>query len=150
MGALVARELRKFLHHALIDRAFERNDQVGKIPHRLPAPAHEFRLVAAARALDIHLGVLSDKANRIPFLPLAAIATLPGASGNGSWNVIDQPVRDLAELVDRAHAGFLVQFSPRGGPGILAGIDATLRHLPDMRFIDMFNATGAATDEDQP
>src|ERR1700682_3196235 len=147
---IAAREFRKLLHHALIDRALERNDQVGEILHRLPARADEFRLVAAAGAGNIYLGVLAGETNRKPFLPLATIAALPGAPGHGAWNVVDQPIRDLAEFLDRADAGLLIQFALRGSPGILTGIDAALRHLPDVRLIDMFDAAGAATDEDQP
>src|SRR3981189_384183 len=96
----------KFLHHALIDRALERNDQVGKILHRLPAPADELRLGAAPGAPRTHFGAppgarelcfgtRRGETNRVPFLPLAAIAAFPGASGNGAWNVVDQPFRDL-------------------------------------------------------
>src|SRR3979490_308707 len=110
---LAARQLRKFLHHALVDRPLERHDQVGKILHRLPAPADELRLVAAAGAGDIDLGVLTGEANRVPFLPLATIAALPGAPGPGARNVVGQPVRDLAELLDRANAGFLVELALR-------------------------------------
>src|SRR5437763_262842 len=81
----------------------------------------------------------------------SAIPTLPGASGNGAGNVVAQPLRHLAELLDRADAGFLIEFALRRRPGILAGIDAALRHLPDMGFVDMFDtAAGAAADKDQP
>src|SRR3984893_13571649 len=105
-ATLAAREIGEFLHHALINRPFERNDQFGKVLHRLPAPVDELRLMAtAAPARDIDLVVPADEANRVPFLPLAAIAALPGAPGNGAWNVVDQPVRDLAELLDRANTG---------------------------------------------
>src|SRR6187549_701835 len=94
-ATLSTREVGKFLYHALVNRPFERNDQLGKVLHRLPTPAHELRLVAAAAGTrDIDLVVLAGEANRVPFLPLAAIAALPGAPGNGAWNVIDQPVRD--------------------------------------------------------
>src|SRR6266849_1388679 len=150
-ATLAAREIGKFLHHALINRPFERNDQFGKVLHRLPTPADELRLVAtAAGTRDIDLVVLAGEAYRVPFLPLAAIAALPGAAGNGAWNVIDQPVRDLAELLDRTDTGFLVEFPLRGFPGVLAGIDAALRHLPNVGFVDVFDAAGAATDEDEP
>src|ERR1700688_5035222 len=147
---LAAREPGKFLHHALIDRPLERNDQFGEVLHRLPAPVDEFRLVTAAGAADVDFGVLAGETYRVPFLPLAAIAALPGAPGDGAWNVVDQPVRDLAELLDRADAGFLIELALRRRPGILAGIDPALRHLPDVRFVDMFDPAGAATDEDEP
>src|SRR5450432_3178144 len=71
----------KFLHHALVDRPLERHDQVGKIFHRLPAPVDELRLVAAAGARHIDFGIRTGETDRVPFLPLAAIAALPGAPG---------------------------------------------------------------------
>src|ERR1700676_1466029 len=150
VATLAACETGKFLHHALIDRPFERNDQVWKVLHRLPTPADELRLVAAAGTGDVDLVVLADEANRVPFLPLAAIAPLPGAPGNGARNVIDQPVRDLAELLDRADAGFLIEFALGRLPGILAGIDAALRHLPNVGFVDVFDAARAAANENEP
>src|SRR5262249_21052159 len=79
-----------------------------------------------------------------------AIAALPGAAGHRARDVIDQPVGHLAELLDRADAGLLVEFALGRLPGVLAGIDAALRHLPDMAVVDMLDARGAATDEDQP
>src|SRR5580692_1335813 len=145
-----ARQPGKFLHHALIDRPLERNDQIGKVAHRFPAPANELRLVTAAGAGDVDLGVVAGETDHVPFLPLPPIPALPGAPGNGARNVIDQPVGDLAELLDRADAGFLIKFAPGRRPGILAWIDTALRHLPDMGFVDMFDATGAATDKGQP
>src|SRR6185503_14066422 len=111
---------------------------------------HEFGLVsAAAGAGDVDFGVLAGKAHREPFLPLPAVAALPGAACHRAWNVVDQPIRDLAELLHRADAGFLVKLALGGFPGVLAGIDAALRHLPDVGFIDMFDAAGAAANEDQ-
>src|SRR5687767_4593986 len=53
----------KLLHHALIHRPFERDDQVGKVPDRLPAPGDEFLLVAGG-ALDVDLVVLAGEAHR--------------------------------------------------------------------------------------
>src|SRR4051812_25433144 len=80
---LAARETGKFLHHALINRPFERNDQCGQVLHRLPTPVHELRLVAtAAGTCDIDLVVLAGEANRVPFLPLAGIAAFPGAAAD--------------------------------------------------------------------
>src|SRR5207237_6742411 len=107
----------KFLHHPLIDRPLERDDQLRKILHRLPTPAHEFGFVAAAGTRDIDLAVLAGEARREPFLPLAAIAAFPGAPRDGARDVVDQPVRDLAELLDRADAGFLIEFTLGGFPG---------------------------------
>src|ERR1700744_3791871 len=74
-------ELGKFLHHALIDRPLERHDQIGKILHRLPAPFDELGLVAAAGARGVDFVIVAREANCEPFLPLAALASLPGAPG---------------------------------------------------------------------
>src|SRR5258708_10001332 len=52
--------------------------------------------------------------------------------------------------MDRADAGFLIEFALWGRPSIFAGIDAALRHLPNVRLVDVFDASGAATDEDKP
>src|SRR5260363_71120 len=69
----------EFLDHALIDRPLERHDQRRQVLHRLPAPADEFGLVdAAARTLDVDLGIRSREAQGKPLLPLAAIASFPG------------------------------------------------------------------------
>src|SRR6185312_1944864 len=87
---------------------------------------------------------------REPFLALAAIAAFPGASRHSARNVVDQPVTDFGELFDRADVGFFIELALGRMPNILAGIDAALRHLPDMRLIDMLDAAGAAPDEDQP
>src|SRR5215475_6366326 len=105
------RERGEFLDHALIDRALERDDQLGKVFHRLPAPVHEFSLVTAAGARDIDLVVLAGEADGEPFLALAAIAALPGAPRHGARDVVDQPVGDLAELLHRTHAGLLVKLA---------------------------------------
>src|SRR3981189_2351743 len=148
-ATLAAREPGKFLHHALATRPLDRNDQVGEILHRLPAPVDELGLVATAPARDIDFGVLAGKSRPIPFLPLAPIAALPGAPGSGARKVIDQPIRDLAELLHRADAGFLIEFALRRRPGILAGIDPALRHLPDVGFVDVFNTADVSTDEDE-
>src|ERR1700759_1028947 len=106
-----ARERGEFLDHALIDRALERDDELRKGLHRLPAPAHELGLVAPAGARDIDLVILAGEAHREPFLALAAIAALPGTPGNGAGNVVDQPVRHLAEFLDRPNAGLLVKLA---------------------------------------
>src|SRR5437879_375418 len=75
------REPGEFLHHPLIDRPLERDDQLREIFHRLPAPADELGLVAAAGVGDVDLAVLAGEAGREPFLALAAKAALPGAAG---------------------------------------------------------------------
>src|SRR6185312_15457779 len=147
---LPAGELSKLLDHPLIDRALERHDQFGKVLHRLPAPLDEFRLVAAAGARDVDFGVLAGEAHREPFLALAAIAALPGTPGDRARDVVDQPVADFGELLHRPHAGLHVELAAGGIPGVFAGIDAALRHLPDMGVVDMLDAAGTAADEDQP
>src|SRR6516164_4747874 len=140
----------KFLHHALVDGALERHDQLREILHRLPAPVDELGLVSASGACNIDLGVLASEAEREPFLPLPAVAPLPGTPGDGARNVVDQPVGYLAELFHGADVGFLIEFALGGFPGVLAGINAALRHLPDMGLLHMLDAAGAPPDEDQP
>src|ERR1700756_5547873 len=131
---LAIRKRQEFLDHALIDRALERHDQPGEVLHRLPAPADELGLVPAAGACDIDLIVLAGEAHREPLLPLAAVASLPGAPGDRARNIVGEPLADLAELLDRADAGLFVELALGGLPTILAGADAA----------------GAAADEDQP
>ena len=57
--------------------------------------------------------------------------------------------RDLAELLDRADAGFLVELAQRRLVGILAVVDAALRHLPDVGGVGVLGPVGAAADEDE-
>src|SRR5579883_3053501 len=106
--------------------------------------------MAVRRVLDIDLAVVAGEAHGEPFLPLAAIASLPGPSRHRARNVVGQPVPDFAELLDRPDAGLLIELALGGFPGVLAGIDAALRHLPDVGFVDMLDAAGAATNEDEP
>src|SRR3954469_3021274 len=148
--ALTARQPGKLLHDALIDRTFERHDQLRQIAHRLPAPADELGLMAVRRLNHVDFLVVAGEPHGEPLLPLGTIAALPGAAGHGAWNVVDQPFRDFAELLHRLHAGLFIELALGGFPGILAGIDAALRHLPDMGFVDMLDAAGAAADEHQP
>src|SRR5262249_27646229 len=53
-------------------------------------------------------------------------------------------------LLDRADAGLFIEFALGGRPGVLAGINPALRHLPDMVLVDMLDAAGATADEDEP
>src|SRR6185436_6122965 len=129
--------------HALIHRPFERHDQLGKILHRLPAPVDELGLVAASAGFrDIDLSVVAGEAHSEPFLALTAIAALPRAAGHRAGDIVDQPVTDLGELLDGADAGLLVELAPGRSPGVLAGIDTALGHLPDMGIVDMLDASG--------
>ena len=81
---LSACEIREFPDHALIDRPLERDDQVGQVLHRLPAPLDEFRLVCRRGAGDVDLALVAGEAQRVPFLRLAAIAC-PSRPGSRSW-----------------------------------------------------------------
>src|SRR4051812_13130317 len=76
-AALIAREPGKFLDHPFVDRPLERDDQLGKVLHRLPAPVDEFSLVAAAGIRHVDFMVLAGESHREPLLALAAIASLP-------------------------------------------------------------------------
>ena len=61
--------------------------------------------------------------------------------------VVVEPVGNFAELLDRRDVGFFVQFAQCGRPRVLALVDAALRHLPDMREIDVLRPLGAPADE---
>ena len=59
------------IHHALVHRTLERNDEIRKVAHRLPAPLDEFRLMAARRGEVIPLrrvGRPDDVAKVVVFL----------------------------------------------------------------------------------
>ena len=96
---------------------------------------------------DIDFTFLPGKAHRKPFLRLSAIFALPGPADQLTGNVVAQPFGDFAEPLDRADIGFLVQFAQRGRPGVLAGIDAALRHLPGMPNIDVLRSVDALADK---
>ena len=137
----------KLSDHALIDLALERNHETRKLVHVLPAPGDEFRLVAA-RAGDVDLAFVAGKAQCEPFLRLPAILALPGLAEDVARDVVGQPVRDLAKLLDRADVGLLVELAQRRLVGVLALVDAALRHLPGVSFVDVFGPVGAPADED--
>ncbi len=65
-------------------------------------------------------------------------------------NIVGQPLGNLAEALDRADIGFLAQLAQRRRPRVLAGIDAALRHLPDMPIIDVLGTIDAPADESEP
>src|SRR6185312_541611 len=77
IGVLAGSEARKFFHDALVNLTLEWNDQGREVLHRLPTPAHKFRLMAAAGGCHIDLAVVAGEPRREPFLPLAAIAPPP-------------------------------------------------------------------------
>src|SRR5262245_50432873 len=139
---------REVLHHPLIDLAFERNDQRRQLFQLLPPPGGELGLVATSRMRDVDLAVVTGEAHREPFLRLAAIPALPGLTHDLARDVIVEPVRDLAELLDRADIGLLVELAQRSRPGVLARIDAALRHLPGMGGVDVLGPAHALADED--
>src|SRR3954470_2280313 len=147
---LPLRERREFLHHLFVDRALERHDQVGEVPQRLPPPLHEFRLVAPGGMRDVDLAVLAGEAQRVPLLALAAILAVPGLAGDLGRDVVAEPLLAAAELLDRTDVGLLIEFALGCRPGLLAGVDAALRHLPHMNRVDMFGPVEAAPDEDEP
>src|SRR4029078_6570131 len=79
--ATLFREMRELFDDAIIGRLLERNDQRRQVLHRLPPPREELRLVSA-RTGNIDLGFFSDKAQREPFLLLAAVTPLPRMGGD--------------------------------------------------------------------
>src|ERR1700733_1131282 len=99
---------------------------------------------------DVDLIFCADKAHREPLLRLAAIFALPGLTDEVARNVVFEPVRDLADALDGADIGFFAQLALRRRPGLFAGIDAALRHLPDMGEVDMFRAADSPADEGKP
>src|SRR6478672_314898 len=103
-------EFREFAGHAVIDLLLEGHDEFWRLLQLLPSPAHEFRFVpAAARFGDVDLAVMAGKAQRIPFLRLAAVFPAPGIARNLARDVIGQPFRDFTELLHRADAGLFVK-----------------------------------------
>src|SRR5437879_6083740 len=98
---------------------------------------------------DVDFVVIAGEAQREPLLFLPAIFALPGLADDVARNVVGEPVRDLAELVDRADVGLLVQLAACRPPRVLAGVDAALRHLPDMNLVGMLGPVDAAADEDE-
>src|SRR3954454_527718 len=72
----------------------ERDHQIGDAIEPLPAPGIEFRRLAVARRQRIDLVIASGKAQRKPFLPLAAEFGEPvrGRSVIG-WKLVGQPIR---------------------------------------------------------
>src|SRR5262245_30655066 len=98
-GALRVHQLRELLHHPLVHRPLERHDELRDLLQSLPAPGHEFRLVAASGMRDVDLGLLASEAQREPLLGLAAVFALPRLAHEVARDVVAQPLRDLAELL---------------------------------------------------
>src|SRR5580700_8908049 len=149
-GALPLREAGEFAHDALVDRAFERHDEVGQPLDRLPFPGDEFGVVgAAAGGRDVDLAIITGEAQCKPLLGLAAVFAAPGPADDFARDVVGEPVRDFTEPLDRTDAGLLVEFAQARRPWVFAGIDAALRHLPDMGLVDVLGPLGTAADEDE-
>src|SRR5690606_35510527 len=136
-------------HYAFKDRALERHALAWQDMPLLPATAHELGLVAVARVLDVDFAVAAREADRVPLLALATITPFPDAPGDGARDIVGQPLGDFAELFHRAGAGFLVKLAHRRRPGILAVIDAPLRHLPDEIVGGVLDTARTATDENE-
>src|SRR5258708_35864524 len=73
-----SREIRKTLRHCRIDFAPERHHEFRTALQPFPSPSVEFRRLAVARGERIDLIVAAGKAQREPFLSLAAKSCEPG------------------------------------------------------------------------
>ena len=98
---------------------------------------------------NIDFAIISRKAQRIPFLFLAAIFAAPRLLRDTARKIIGEPLADLAELFHRADIGFFVQLAQRRLVWIFVFIDAALRHLPHVRRIDVFGAVRSPSDENE-
>src|SRR6185312_1101912 len=105
--------------------------------------------VAPGGMRDVDLAVLAGEAQRVPLLALAAILAVPGLAGDLGRDVVAEPLLAAAELLDRADIGLLIELALGCRPGLLAGIDAALRHLPYMHRVDVLGPVEAASDEDE-
>src|SRR6266436_7387409 len=103
-------EFREFPHYPFIGRSFERHHEIGKARHWLPFPGDEFGLMGASRRRNVDLDIVAGEAQRIPLLGLAAIPATPCLADDIARDVVGEPVVNLAETLDRADAGLLVEF----------------------------------------
>ena len=69
--------MREGIHDALVHLALERDHQVGKIAHRLPAPFDEFGLVSARRMQNVDLALVAGEGE-----PLLLLHGLGGGAAN--------------------------------------------------------------------
>ena len=60
---------------------------------------------------DIDLTLRSDKAEGIPLLFLPSVLAFPGLADDLARNVVVEPIRDLAELLDRPDIGFFIELA---------------------------------------
>src|SRR3954452_4349743 len=139
--------MRERIHHAFIDGSLERNDEVRKVRHRLPAPLDKFRLMSAGRLEDVDLAVVAGEAQRVPFLRLSAVLTLPGLLRDLLRQIVVEPIGNLSELLHRGDVRLLGEFAQRRRPRVLTLIDAALRHLPHVAEVDVLRSIGAPPDE---
>src|SRR5579875_3028149 len=96
-------ELAELSDHPLVSRSLERHDELGQLVYVGPAPGHEFlRVASAGRMHDVDLAVSTGEPQREPLLLLPAVSAAPGTADQVRRDVVGQPVRDLAEFLDRA------------------------------------------------
>src|SRR5262245_24220900 len=96
---------------------------------------------------DVDLALIAGEAHGEPFLRLPAILSLPSLPHDVTRDVIGEPILALAELLDRADVGLLVELAQSRRPRVLARIDAALWHLPFVRGIDVLLPVDALADE---
>ena len=104
--------------------------------------------MAAGRVHHVDLAVLAGEAQGVPFLRLAAIAPAPCLGGDIRRQVVGEPAARFRKQLDRPDAGLLGKLAQRGLERILAGVEAALRHLPDVREVDVLGPVEPAADED--
>src|SRR3546814_6339684 len=80
----------------------------------------------------IDVGIGTQKAREIPFLPLAAIPPLPELYDQILGPVVGQPAGRFGDDLHQpgGDSGFLLHFAERGDAGLLALVDTALGHLP--------------------
>src|SRR3546814_20258530 len=86
---------------------------------------------------DVDVAAAALEAGEVPFLALPAIAAPPHLVGEVGRQVVGQPAAAFGDhrgLV-RRDADLLAHFTDHFGQPVLAGIDATLRHLPGFRSL---------------
>src|SRR5262249_44887526 len=118
--------------------------------HLRPTPLDEFGLMPAAGMRDVDFAVIAGETQRVPLLLLAAVFAAPRIAGDAGRNIVGEPFVDLAELLDRADARFLVKLAQSRLVGIFVLVDAALRHLPRMLAVDVLGSADAAADEHMP
>src|SRR5438105_5224730 len=117
-------EMTEFGDDALVDLAFEGHDELRELAHLRPPPLHEFRLVAAARMLDVDLGIVARETQRVPFLSLAAVASTPSMGHELVGEIIGQPLAGFREQLDGSDVGFLAQLAKRRAIRVLTRVEA--------------------------